>query len=162
MATPVQFATEATVSALRTLLFRRYLRFISEWFLLALLGASVWYAGGFGGLGDVDKYPPEFRRTIILHSWERFGVLAAVGSILLLIIYYGTSYEVTPFRIFLQFLSKLYVFLSAKLSNQPESAICLPAGVAERADSEELLDKIADTEVWGGSGIRDSRGGSSC
>ena len=151
MASPVQVEVPPGGArvVIRTLFFRHYVRFMFEWLLLALLGASVWYAFGFAGLSDIDRVSPDYRRVIIAHSWEPFGVLAAVGSILLLIIYYGTSYEVTPFRLFLPFLSKFYSSRLITRSTSDESATSTPVDVEENLDSEKLLDKIADTEVEG-------------
>jgi hypothetical protein len=138
------------------MLARRHVQFLIELLLLALLGAGLWYALGAGGLAgpDTEHYSYEYRHAIWVHAWTRFSILLGVGSLLLVIIYYGTSYAVTPFRIFLPFLAKFspFDFLRRTAPAQTHDAGSGgdPAQEA-RVDPEELLDRIADTEMEDGS-----------
>jgi hypothetical protein len=142
--------TDSPRIEVRRLVARRHFQFLTEWFLLMLLGGALWYALGAGGLGTMFEYPAGARYTIMIRAWERFGILAAVGTVLLTIIYYGTSYEVTPFRLFLPFLTKIAPFRILKKYETPpqsESSDNGQAEVTQRVTSEEIMDRVADEEM---------------
>ena len=73
-------------------------KFLIELALLALLAAGLWFAFG-PGLSDVDRLVPEYRWDVYLRSWERFFVFLVVAITFLTVVYYATSFEVTPFRL---------------------------------------------------------------
>src|SRR6267143_1085817 len=80
-------------------------KFLIELALLALLAAGLWFAFG-PGLSDVDRLVPEYRWDVYLRSWERFFVFLVVAITFLTVVYYATSFEVTPFRLLMPWIMR--------------------------------------------------------
>jgi hypothetical protein len=125
------------------LLRKRHSQFLVELLLLSVLSAGLWFVAGVG-LGDVDKVPPAYRIELYIHSWERFAALLGVGWTFLLIVYYGTSYEVTPLRFIVKRgRSGSLALQSLLLARDDRGGDMATKHVA----AEEIQDRVADAIV---------------
>jgi len=146
---------EGTQRSVRSLLFQRHLQFVLELVVGVLLGAALWILIIPNSLvidrdiyGNLHVYLP-------IGAWVRYYVLQGIASLLLVIIYYGTSFSVTPLKLFLPFLQRFVRLSDAAAGSatglfgartNSESGLD-PNGTSGRAVEEEILDRVADSEV---------------
>lgn len=128
-------------TTVRRLLRRRHIQFLTELILLSILSAALWFVSA-PGLNDVDKIAPSYRRELYIRSWERFAAALGVGWSFLLIVYYGTSYEMTPLRWLGRRVPSLVLSkLGADHIGHRSGAMTL------RVAAEDIQDRVADTAV---------------
>jgi hypothetical protein len=125
------------------LLRKRHIQFLTELILLSVLSAGLWFVAA-PGLSDVDKMPSSYRIELYIHSWERFAALLGVGWTFLLIVYYGTSYEMTPLR-WIGKRAPSSLGLQKLRADYGDDRERNPVTV--RVAAEDIQDRVADTAV---------------
>ena len=96
----------------------RHFRFFAELVLFSLFLAGIWVAESKDALLFYRAYDNEWHFRLPYEAWIRFYAQDAVLCLGLIIVYYGTSFEVTPLRLGRPILRMLSEFVSIGLEGK--------------------------------------------
>jgi hypothetical protein len=121
---------------------RSHTRFLVECIFTLLLASLLWAASHPSQMANMlgARYDHQFWAAAT-YVWFPFVVYALVGLTLLTMIYYGTSFQITPFRILLPFVK------GSPFSIRLSESIGRRGSVDESGESEKSLATLAALEA---------------